>query len=206
MKKHLFTLSLGLALATTAAIASCPISKEKCPCPNNPDFKNMPQREFKMPDKEAKKRFEAKMNKDRQLMYNALNMTEEQKKKAEALDKKNREEAKKLMDNIKCEKNKLAELKDKKVCICVVVKQKRELRKAKKALKRHFYKSRHEFEAVLTKEQQAKLKILREEKRAEMVKMGCPAHKRHHKHRFMDFDAPHPSPFGCPVDEKPMKK
>lgn len=206
MKKYLFTMALFTALTTTSVFAACPLNSAKCPCPGNPDFKNPPQKEFTAPDKEAKKRFEAKMNKDRQLMYNTLNMTEEQKKKAEALDKKNREEAKKLMDNIRCEKTKLKELKDKKSCPCFVIKQKRELKKAKKALKKHFCKSRNEFEALLTKEQQTKLKILREEKKTEMSKKVCPEHKKHCKHKFMGPDAA-PPPFGCPVDlDKPVKK
>jgi len=114
MKKYLFTAALCLAFSATSALAACPLNSEKCPCPNNPDLKNPPQKEFKMPDKDAKKRFEAKMIKERQLMYNALNMTEEQKTKAEVLDKKNREEAKKIMENIRCEKNKLRDLKEKK--------------------------------------------------------------------------------------------
>lgn len=206
MKKYLLITTLCLALTATTVFASCPLNREKCPCPADCDCKTSSQKEFKMPDKEAKKRFEAKMNKNRQLMYNALNMTEEQKKKADALDKKNREEAKKLMGNIKCEKNKLIELKEKKACSCLVMKQKRELRKAKKALKKHFYQSRQEFEAILTKEQQAKLKILKEEKRAEMRKQGCPVYKRHHKHKFMGTDTPPAPPFGCPVGKKQIKK
>lgn len=217
MKKQVLTLTICLALTATSALASGPakINQSQIPNPNPfPQVKKVTQNPTKLdpPAKEApcvkpgitsnapcltqeqaKKKFEEKMTKNREDLYCKLGLTPEQKAKAEALDKANRETAKPLMGKLRQERIKLRELKEKKAAPVEIHKQKQQVKLAKKALKDHFEASQKNFEAILTDCQLAKLKTLREERKSEM--------KKHRKHHLYKHNCGKP---GCPcsVDKK----
>lgn len=192
MKKQILTLAVCLALTatTTLAATTAPAVNKKTPAkaPQQVAAKSAvkpvatvkpaPVQEQVSPEVQARIRFEAKMNQERELMHNALNLTPEQRTKAKALDQKTREEIKPLFEKVRAEKMKLKELETKKACPIEISKQKHEVRLAKKAIKKHFEASRKKFESILTPDQIAKLKVMREEKRAERAKF-MKEHKMH---------------------------
>jgi len=155
------TASAALAQVATTVPAAVPCkTKLEKPC------------EQKMrPHTEAdKKQFEAKMNKERELFHNALNLTPEQKKKADELHKKAMNESEPLFKKVQEERTKFVELTAKNAPKEEILKQEITVKTAKKAVKNHFKASRKQFEAILTKEQLAKLKILKEQRKTEMKK------------------------------------
>jgi len=188
MKKQILTLTMCLAMTATTAFAetttTVPVSvpcKAKLEKPCDPCM---------MPNEAGKKQFEAKMNKERELFHSALGLTPEQKKKADILDQKSRTDAEPLFKKMREEKVKLMDLKAKNASNEEILKQKMALKTAKKALKKHFEASRKDFEAILTKDQLAKLKILHEQRKTEMKKHRK-EHKGHHcNHDLGDFHGP----------------
>jgi len=167
MKKQIITLTMCLAMTATAALAQvattvtpaapCKTAVEK-PC----------AQKMAPPTEAEKKQFEAKMNKERELFHNALNLTPEQKQKADELHKKAISEAEPLFKKVQEERAKFVELTAKNAPKDEIIKQEMAVKAAKKAVKKHFKESRKQFEAILTKDQLAKLKILREQKKTDM--------------------------------------
>lgn len=212
MKKQILILTMCLAMTTASAFASAPAKENPTPNPfPTPQVKKVTQSSTKIdpPAKEvpcvkpvtqseagcinseqAKKKFEEKMAKDREDLYCKLGLTPEQKAKAEAMDKANREAAKPLMCKLRQEKAKFRELKEKKACPVEICKQKQQIKLAKKALKEHFETSRKCFESILTESQLAKLRTIREERKAEFKKHDKHHHHPGHKHHFGEHGCP----------------
>lgn len=208
MKKQFLMLTICFSLTMASAFASGSARVNSIPSPNpfpsqvkkaaqnsakvDPPAKEAPCVKPVAPStgcinpEQAKKNFEEKMTKNREDLYCKLGLTPEQKAKAEALDKTNRETAKPLMCKLRQEKAKLRELKQKKACLCEIYKQKQQVQLAKKALREHFEASHKCFEAILTKEQLTKLKTIHAERKSDFRKHhwhkhhchkpGCPCH------------------------------
>lgn len=190
MKKQILTLTMCLALTTTAALAEVtktmpqkpvPQAKVSTAIPVKPDVKTLPttnlgaqpEQPKRITSEEAKKYFEEKQAKQRDHMYNDLGFTPEQKAKAEALDIKAKKEVAPLMSKLKLESKKLKELKTKKASTFKIWQQENTVKSAKKALKKHFEASRKAFEEILTPEQKTKF----EARKKEMDKF-----RKNHKH------------------------
>lgn len=168
MKKQILMMTICFSLTIVSATASGTMrANDPSPQANNPGCVS---KKMCVDSDQAKSKFEEKMTKDREDLYCKLGLTSEQRAKAEALDKTNRETAKPLMCKLRQEKTKLRELKQKKVCLCEIYKQKQQVQIAKKALREHFKASHKCFEAILTKEQLAKLKVIRSERKADFRK------------------------------------
>lgn len=217
MKRQILTLTMCLALTVTSAFASTTATKTAPAKKHVAVAKNIvpvaakqascaataPATPALTPAEEAKKKFEAKLAKEREDFYTALSLTPEQKAKAEALDLKNRAAIEPLIVKVHEEKAKLRELKTKKVCPCEILKQKHELKVARKAVKDQFVATDKEFRAILTQAQVTKLETLRKERKAEMKKhhpCNCPMckHHRHHcKHECQKSEAPGTCPCAC---------
>lgn len=209
MKKHVLILTICLASTAISALASD--MPYPSPFPNpipqvkkstqgstkvDPPAKNAPcvKSDSCLSPEQTRKKFEEKIAKDREDLYYKLGLTPEQKAKAEALDKTNRETAKPLVYKLRQERAKLHELKAKKAGAVEIYKQKMQVKSAKNALKEHFEASQKSFDAILTESQLAKLKIIREERKAEMKKHG--KHNHGCKHNSCKSGCP------CHVDKK----
>lgn len=199
MKKQILTLTMCLALTVTSAFASTPATKtapakkpvavaktvvpvaaKQATC-----VTTAPAAPALTAAEEAKKKFEEKMAKDRESFYTALCLTPEQKVKADALDLKTRAAIEPLMAKAHEEKAKLRDLKAKKACPCKILEQKHQVKLARKAVRDYFKVADKEFQAILTKDQLAKLETLRQERKAEMKKhcaCNCPFCKMHRHH------------------------
>lgn len=201
MKKQVITLTIGLALAASSAFAGCPVKTTEAAKPetNGCPYTASTPTGNKLTKEQMRQKFEEKMAKHREALYCKLGLTQEQKTKAEELDKKNRDEAKPLMEKVHQEKMKLRTLKENKAGSMDIYKQKENLRAAKKALHKHFEASQKSFEAILTKEQLTKFKAIREEDRAKMKEhCKCKDHFKHHHHHGPKFDMGKP-PMPCPM-------
>jgi len=191
MKKQFLTLTICLALTATSALAIGinPLKqskelKDNTPTVVKPQVEQPQAQNFFKPGnqpniiskEEAKKRFEERKAKERELLYSAINLSIEQKAKAEELDAKTRAEAGKYLKKVHTETKKLRELKTKKASFLAIYKQKLALSAAKKEAHKYFEASRKDFEAILTKEQLAKLKSIEAAKKEEMKQF-----KKQHK-------------------------
>lgn len=217
MKKQILTLSMCLALTATSALAagtSAVIQKNavKAPTtitapvnaqvkPTAPTVNQEPATCQRPSREEMKKMMEDKIAKERELMYNALQMTDEQKAKAIALDQKTKEGFKPLISKFRIEKIKLEKLKKDKACGCKIWKQKQALKATKREIKTYLDNSKKSFEAILTPEQKAKFKIMDAQRKAQMEKFR--KEHRHHGSKGMKFKG-HvrgnmaPPPCDCP--------
>lgn len=191
MKKQILTLSVCLALTATSAFAIGLPKKVTTPkelsttpkviktIPTTPSeqtfFKPGNQPTIISRD-ELKKKFEEKRAKERENLYTALGLSDEQKTKAEELDAKIRTEAKKYHEKIRSEAQKLRALQTKKASWFAVYKQKLALDSAKHQARKHFEAAKKSFEAILTKEQLAKFKVIDAARKEEMKKF-----KKQHK-------------------------
>lgn len=220
MKKQILTLSLCLALTATSALASgtstvakkapakthVAVSKTVKPVTPVANKVQTPAPAVTLsPEQLAKQRFEEKMAQEREARYNALNLSAEQRTKAEALDQKHRAGAEPLFCKLHQERAKLHELKAKKACPVAICQQKQAVKAAKKDLKKYFETSKKEFEAILTPVQIAKLKTLEEARKASFKDHAngckCPCchnHKHHHHHGLAPVAAPAPTVAPCP--------
>lgn len=193
MKKQILTLTLCLALTASSAFASstakvttqakpqqakavAPQAEKPCACPCETSA---------MTKEQFKQKFEERMTKRREALYEKLGLSQDQKAKALDLDKKNREEAKPLMEKLHEEKTKLNDMKSQKCCPVKLMEQKQKVKEAKKALRKHFMASEKNFEALLTGEQLTKFKAIKEERKAKFKKHckckgNCPCHKHPH--------------------------
>ncbi len=167
MKKQLLVLGLCLAVSTSAALACGNAAFDK-------QYASPSKKACFSSSKEARMR-EAKMNKERELLYNALNLTEAQKVQARAMSDDRKATAEPLFNNLMTQKKELKALKDQKASKSDIRKQKREVRKAKRAVKKEMRAAKKEFKSILTKEQKAKFKLIMKEKKAAMkATKGCP--------------------------------
>ncbi len=190
MKKQILTLTMCLALTATSALANATAKatvkatapqaaktvapKTPCGCPC----------EATAPTKEQfKQKFEERMAKRREALYTKLGLSPDQKTKAVELDKKNRAEARPLMEKLHEEKAKLNNMQSQKCCPVKLIEQKQKIKTARKALRKHFITSEKSFEALLTNEQLAKFKAIKEERKAKFKKnckckknCGCKKH------------------------------
>lgn len=217
MKKQILTLTMCLALTVTSAMASThatkaasvkkPVALTKTVVPvaakQTKCEATTPATATLTPAEEAKKKFEARMAKEKEDFYTALSLSAEQRAKADALDLKTRASIEPLMAKVHEEKAKLRELKTKKACPVEIMKQKHELKLARKAVRAQFAAADKEFRTFLTCDQLAKYEQLRKEKRAEMKKYhqcNCPfcKHHRHHgKHQCQKSEAKSSCPCAC---------
>lgn len=187
MKKQILTLSMCLALTATAALAAGtnPIvnsvsSKTKIAVPVKDSAKVRPtnvaapsaqeQPKFMSRD-EAKKAFDARKAKERELLYTALELTAEQKAKAEALDVKTRKNIEPLFRTLQVEARKFRALRAKKASAFSLWRQKLAVKSAKANVDKYLAKSKKEFEAILTPAQKTKFETIDAAKKEEMQKM-----------------------------------
>lgn len=193
MKKQILTLTVCLALTSTAALASVTNTAGQKVVP--PSIVSVPSTmnvvkptvssTIKKPDKpltitsmdEIKKHLDDRRNQERERLYNDLNLSAEQKIKAKDLDANAKVEFAKYRKKVQFEARKLRDLKVKHASFFETYKQKRALKKAKADAKRCFDSSKKSFEAILTKEQKAAFKIIDNAKRKEIEQF-----KKGHKH------------------------
>lgn len=195
MKKQIITLTVCLALTATSAFAAsttavtmkatqqpaktvAPQAEKSCGCPCEASASTKEQ---------FKQKFEERMTKRREALYAKLGLSSDQKAKALELDKKNKTEAKPLMEKLHNEKAKLNDMKSKKCCPVKLLEQKQKVKEAKKALNKHRKASEKSFEALLTGEQLTKFKAIKEERKANFKKhCKCKGHCgcRKHPHMF----------------------
>lgn len=194
MRKQILTLAMCLAIAGNSAIAdvvknspaksqppsACPLGKAQPTPIAEPNIKKHMGKHPLMTREEAKKRFEERRLKEREMLYTDLCLSAEQKKKAEALDDKTKEGADKYIKKVQTEARKLRDLQKQKTSCLEIHKQKIALKEAKREMKNYFENSRKEFNSILTKDQQEKYKVINEAKRKEMEKYKK-AHKHHKK-------------------------
>lgn len=203
MKKHMMALALCLVLTTTSAMAAntTKIAPKKAPAKVVTPVANKVEAPALTPEQTARQKFEAKIAQDRQDLYCKLGLSAEQKAKAEDLHKVSREKAEPLMAKLHEEKVKLRDLKAKKACPCKIAEQKAKVHAAKKSLKANREAYMKDFEALLSKEQLAKLKEIKEEKKAECKK--CHPQHHHHEHfKHGEGEMHHPY-VGAPQESAP---
>lgn len=195
MKKQVLILSLCLAVTASSALAAT--SPVKAAKKTESNVVEVSQQTPALTAEQVKrKEFEARMNKERELLYNNLNFTAEQKAKAEALHVKAKAAGEPLMIKARAEKAKLTELKLAKASEAEILKQKAAVKAAKKEVRKHMKASKKEFEAILTKEQLAKLEVIKESKKAEMKEFRkCQCKNPGHGHDNTFGSKP------CPVSE-----
>lgn len=184
MKKQILTLTMCLALTSTAAFASVPNSTGQKMVPQsvvstpttlNPAKPAVTQ-VISKPGKpltitsmdELKKHFEDKRAQERERLYNDLNLSAEQKITAKDLDATAKVEFAKYRKKVQVEARKLRDLKAKHASFFEMRNQKYALKKAKADAKKYFDSSNKSFEAILTKEQKAKYKVIQAAKRKEI--------------------------------------
>lgn len=188
MKKQLLILTVCLALtATSAFAATAPVKKATCPvkatvtvpAKSSPCAKaaQTPCAETVLtPEQKVKKDFEEKMAKDRAELYCKLNLSEQQRLTAGAIEEKTKAEMEPLFAKLHEERAKLKELKAKNACPCKIAEQRVKVKAIKKDIKKHFMAAQKDFEAMLTNEQLAKFKAIKAERKAErkdMMKEHC---------------------------------
>lgn len=132
---------------------------------------------------EARKKVADKVARDKELMYAVLNLTPDQKTRAEALDAKTKANAVKYYRKVRTEAKRLNELKKRKASFFAIYKQKHILNAAKRDMKNYIISSNREFLSILDKDQKAKFKELQKAKRQEMkdYKNQYQNNQKHHK-------------------------
>lgn len=211
MRKQFMTLALCLALTATSAMATtCTKAKatpKKAPMAAVKPVANKVETPTLTPEQAARQKFEARMIQDREDLYCKLGLSAEQKAKAEDLHNTSRAKAEPLMAKLHEEKAKLRDLKEKKACPVKIAEQKAKVHEAKAALNENRKAFMKDFDAILDKDQLAKFKALKEEKKAEFKKCKC-HHHNHHHHQFLGHDedafhAPAGAPEGKPAPQCP---
>lgn len=197
MKKQILLLTICFALTATSALAdnttlinnaapqanttknsakTIPASETlKKVAPNS--LKPTPAQSKLQSKEEVKQSIEVRKAKERALLYEALQLTDEQKAKAEALDAKTKVEVTLLIKDVRKEAIKLRELSSKKASFIAIHKQKMKLKIAKNKTEKCIKEARKSFENILTKEQRAKFKTLQEAKRKDMEQKFSKNHK-----------------------------
>lgn len=196
MKKRILALTMCLTLTAASALAidinmpagqiaptikAQPNTVMQLTPSRRPQINNVQER------LEARKRFEDRKAHERELMYTTLGLTAEQKNKAEAIDAKTRAEAGKYIRRIQVEAKRLRELTIKKASWFDIHRQKQALNAARKDADKYFENSKKSFEALLTKEQLAKFRVIDNAKKKEMKEF-----KKHHKPGGFEHYGPKP--------------
>lgn len=191
MKKQILALTMCLTLTATSVLADSIKSTPAKPVPTQSSITNPKPvvTPSAAPKIEARKHFEEEKAKERQLMYAALNLSEEQKAKAEELDAKTKAEAVKYLRRVHTEAKKLRDLKAKHASIFAIYKQKLVLRAAKVDTHNYLEQSRKSFESILTKEQKDKFRMINAAKKEEMEKFKK-EHKQGWNKKYKDFHEP----------------
>lgn len=162
MKKQILVLSLCLAMTSASALAA-PLTNMSTSTPSigvsglpvPAEFAKSGKPSAKITSEQTKNYIEGKRAKERAFLYSALNLTDDQKAKATAIDAKTKAEIDPLMKNLHKEIKKLRDLKTKNANIFAIWKQQYTVNSAKTNVKSRFIKSKRDFEAILTKEQKA---------------------------------------------------
>jgi len=208
MKKQILTLAMCLALTATSALAESN-NNAVTQKATTTTIKTVPNSNLVKPvephnlmsREEAKKHFEERKAKERNSLYQALKLSDEQKIKAEELDAKTRAEAGKYIRKVQIEAKKLRDLKNKNASFFAIRKQKSVLKSAKKEANKYFEDSRKAFEAILTKEQNESFKLIDEAKRKKIESF-----KKNHKQGRPEGMGPGgpmgPEPMGPPPGKK----
>lgn len=183
MKKQFLTLAVCCALVSGTAFASCPIQKQAKDCPPPPPPKCECPCHKKMPPRcpecgiqhapqavheKRQRHIEASMTRERALTYNALCLTDEQKKKAAEIDKETFEGVRPLMQKSFEEKMKVKKLEESKASFTEICKQKNIAAKAKCDVENYMDTRRKAFKCILNSEQKTKYDALVKEKKHDM--------------------------------------
>jgi len=180
MKKQILTITMCLALTSTAALAdgakqapqkvSTPTKisktvpvKVQAALPPEAILNGITDPSKILTKEDARKNFEAKKAKARERRYNELGLSTEQRAKAEALNLKTQTEAVSLFTTLKAESKKLGDLKAKHASIFAIWHQENVVKASQKALKKHFSDSGAAFEAILTPAQKVKFEARKKE-------------------------------------------
>lgn len=152
-----------------SSMSTAKIEKPELNKPVIPDgnIRQVPH-QAQMSKAEVKKFMETKRAQEKAMLYNALQLTAEQKSKAEALDAKTKSELRPMMKKFRNESKRLNELKMKKASIFMIWKQRYVVDSSKAQIKKHIRSSRKSFEAILTAEQKVKYNKMEEERRIKM--------------------------------------
>lgn len=234
MKKQLLTLMMCMVLTATSAFAATtatPVKKAPCPvkatvtapaknCPCAKAAQTPCAEPALTPEQAKRKAFEEKIAKDRAELYCKLGLSEQQKLTAGALEEKTKSEMEPLFAKLHEERAKLKDLKANNACPMKIAEQKMKVKAVKKDIKKEFKAAQKSFEEILTNDQLAKFKTIKEERKAERKERrhermkehckchfpcapGCPC-KCHRHHACPDKDAAKEpaksSP--CPADKK----
>lgn len=184
MKKRIFTLTMCLALTATSALANAtksavqisknvvnaasvttPVNAQTNTATITPTVTNESEKHLTMEEARKLKRAE-----DREKMYNDLGLSDEQRKKAQAIDEKTKKELEPLFKKVHTEVKKLRALKDKKASYFKILHQRFVVKSTKIKIKNKINDSKREFESILTKDQKDKFKQLDDARRKEMQK------------------------------------
>lgn len=190
MKKHFFALVVCLLLSVNAASAdtspALPYSlspqlnplmspksapKGKSVIPSIPSAQTSKMYSQMKASEETRRNLIERRNKERQLMYAALNLTGDQITKAEAIDAKMKVDATNFNRRIRTEAKKLKMFEDKKAPFWTIHKQKQVIKGIKNEAKKYAASTQKSFEAILTREQKAKYKIIKKAKIQELKDM-----------------------------------
>lgn len=197
MKKQILALTMCLALTATSALADNTLlinntvpqtstAKDSTQTPPTSEVlkkaapnltKPSPGQPKLMSKEEIKQSIEVRKAKERALMYEVLQLTDEQKAQAEALDAKTKVEVTILIKDVRNEAKKLRELSSKNASFIAISKQKFKLKVAKDKTEKCIRLARKSFEDILTKEQRKKFKTLQEAKRKDMEQQFTKRHK-----------------------------
>jgi len=146
--------------ASNSAPVSSLINKDGFISPNSPSIK--------MPGTDVRKRFEDRRTKERESLYNDLNLTANQRVIAAALDSQIRSESGRYRARVQIEARKLKDLKMKHASFIAIYKQKSALRSAQKNVDKYMKSSKEAFGEILTSEQKAKFKKIDAQKKKDM--------------------------------------
>lgn len=189
MKKQILTLTMCLALTATAALAvgtnpvantvsskakiadSVKASAKVQPANNGVTAPAGPEQPKFMSRDEARKAFEARKAKERELLYTALELSADQKTKANAIDLKTRKNLEPLFRKLQTEARQLRTLRSKNASAFSIWRQKLAVKSAKANVDKSLAKSRKEFESLLTPVQKSKFETIDAAKKEEMQKM-----------------------------------
>lgn len=176
MKKRFLIVTIAFALAATAVYAGeSSINDQKLPVEKSVNSsKNVAKPVGKiqvLPVENPRMCIADKRNRDREFLYTALNLSEGQREKALVLDAKTRKDMASLMTAVKSEVKKLKALETNKASRFAIYKQKLALKSAKHELDNYIESSKKSFEAILTKEQRAKYKVIDNAKKKELERL-----------------------------------
>lgn len=169
MKKNFLTIAVCLAITASSALAQ-PNTTSATKADIKKPATSIMKQEKPLNKEDYKKIFEQKRKQKREFMYKFLELSAEQKTKAEALDEKAKAEAKPLFDKARAESKKLKDLKAQKASAFAIWRQEFAINTARNDFKKHMEKSKNDFESILTQEQKTKLKEMEKFRKEQMPK------------------------------------